>query len=85
MASDKRATDFYAVLGLKKECSATELRNAYKKLALVRNTLVETSFFPVFLHLQLFSVFFFFFFLRSFFVLQLDLFFRSVGFVLLLQ
>ncbi|XP_058108740.1 uncharacterized protein LOC131251797 [Magnolia sinica] len=26
--------DFYAVLGLKKECSASELRNAYKKLAL---------------------------------------------------
>ncbi|KAK2653372.1 hypothetical protein Ddye_013228 [Dipteronia dyeriana] len=26
--------DFYEVLGLNKECSATELRNAYKKLAL---------------------------------------------------
>ncbi|KAJ4837207.1 hypothetical protein Tsubulata_044338 [Turnera subulata] len=26
--------DFYQVLGLNKECSATELRNAYKKLAL---------------------------------------------------
>eukprot|EP00268_Persea_americana_P023766 TRINITY_DN23286_c0_g1_i1.p1 TRINITY_DN23286_c0_g1~~TRINITY_DN23286_c0_g1_i1.p1 ORF type:complete len:184 (+),score=32.07 TRINITY_DN23286_c0_g1_i1:230-781(+) len=35
MASgDDKSTDFYAVLGLKKECSATELRNAYKKLAL---------------------------------------------------
>uniref|UniRef100_A0A1D1Y237 DnaJ subfamily B member 6 n=1 Tax=Anthurium amnicola TaxID=1678845 RepID=A0A1D1Y237_9ARAE len=26
--------DLYAVLGLKKECSAADLRNAYKKLAL---------------------------------------------------
>uniref|UniRef100_M1AIP6 Chaperone protein dnaJ n=1 Tax=Solanum tuberosum TaxID=4113 RepID=M1AIP6_SOLTU len=26
--------DYYAVLGLKKECTETELRNAYKKLAL---------------------------------------------------
>ncbi|XXG81585.1 hypothetical protein AAC387_Pa09g2181 [Persea americana] len=35
MASgDDKSTDFYAVLGLKKECSATELRYAYKKLAL---------------------------------------------------
>lgn len=28
------ATDFYAVLGLDKDCSDSELRNAYKKLAL---------------------------------------------------
>ena len=42
MASgDDKSTDFYAVLGLKKECSATELRNAYKKLALVRNTVIR--------------------------------------------
>lgn len=27
--------NLYAVLGLKKECTATELRTAYKKLALV--------------------------------------------------
>ncbi|XP_042480399.1 dnaJ homolog subfamily B member 6-like isoform X2 [Macadamia integrifolia] len=31
---DEKSTDFYAVLGLKKECTASELRNAYKKLAL---------------------------------------------------
>lgn len=35
-AEDDKNNDFYAVLGLKKECSETELRNAYKKLALVR-------------------------------------------------
>eukprot|EP00262_Sarcandra_glabra_P005096 TRINITY_DN163_c0_g3_i3.p1 TRINITY_DN163_c0_g3~~TRINITY_DN163_c0_g3_i3.p1 ORF type:complete len:112 (+),score=21.79 TRINITY_DN163_c0_g3_i3:153-488(+) len=35
MASGEEKTgDFYAVLGLKKECSSSELRNAYKKLAL---------------------------------------------------
>ncbi|KAH7866179.1 hypothetical protein Vadar_016766 [Vaccinium darrowii] len=33
-AGEERSDDFYAVLGLKKECSAAELRNAYKKLAL---------------------------------------------------
>lgn len=27
--------DFYKVLGLKKQCSTAELRNAYKKLAMV--------------------------------------------------
>jgi len=32
-----KSNDFYAVLGLNKECSDSELRNAYKKLALVRN------------------------------------------------
>ncbi|KAH6793296.1 Chaperone DnaJ-domain superfamily protein [Perilla frutescens var. hirtella] len=32
-AADKN-NDFYAVLGLKKECTSTELRHAYKKLAL---------------------------------------------------
>ncbi|XAR67557.1 hypothetical protein NMG60_11002351, partial [Bertholletia excelsa] len=31
---ENKSEDFYAVLGLKKECSAEELRNAYKKLAL---------------------------------------------------
>lgn len=31
---EDRSSDFYAVLGLKKECTETELRNAYKKLAL---------------------------------------------------
>ncbi|URE37059.1 DnaJ domain [Musa troglodytarum] len=36
MAADMDASgDFYSVLGLKKECSEAELRNAYKKLALV--------------------------------------------------
>ncbi|XP_010261731.1 PREDICTED: uncharacterized protein LOC104600478 isoform X1 [Nelumbo nucifera] len=35
MASgEEKSNDFYAVLGLKKECTATELKNAYKKLAL---------------------------------------------------
>ncbi|XP_062087891.1 uncharacterized protein LOC133794589 isoform X2 [Humulus lupulus] len=31
---DEKSSDFYAVLGLKKECSTMELRNAYKKLAM---------------------------------------------------
>ena len=31
-----KSNDFYAVLGLNKECTDSELRNAYKKLALVR-------------------------------------------------
>jgi len=31
---EERSNDFYAVLGLGKECSAAELRNAYKKLAM---------------------------------------------------
>jgi len=31
---DEKSNDFYAVLGLKKECTASELRNAYKKLVL---------------------------------------------------
>ncbi|RZS24486.1 hypothetical protein BHM03_00057555, partial [Ensete ventricosum] len=49
MAGDMDASgDFYSVLGLKKECSEAELRNAYKKLALVRAesripTLLESS------------------------------------------
>nr|QEG03123.1 chaperone protein DnaJ isoform X4 [Cymbidium ensifolium] len=33
-ASGEKNGDFYSVLGLKKECSDAELRNAYKKLAL---------------------------------------------------
>ncbi|KAF8012829.1 hypothetical protein BT93_I0863 [Corymbia citriodora subsp. variegata] len=32
--SDEKREDLYAVLGLKKECTASELRSAYKKLAL---------------------------------------------------
>ncbi|KAH9713815.1 J domain-containing protein [Citrus sinensis] len=31
---EEKSSNFYAVLGLNKECTATELRNAYKKLAL---------------------------------------------------
>ncbi|XP_055827754.1 uncharacterized protein LOC129895977 isoform X2 [Solanum dulcamara] len=31
---EDKSSDYYAVLGLKKECTETELRNAYKKLAL---------------------------------------------------
>ncbi|KAL0354438.1 UNVERIFIED_CONTAM: DnaJsubfamily B member 6 [Sesamum radiatum] len=35
MAADEdKSNDFYAVMGLKKECTDAELRNAYKKLAL---------------------------------------------------
>jgi hypothetical protein len=33
---EEKSNDFYQVLGLEKKCSASELRNAYKKLALVR-------------------------------------------------
>ncbi|XP_062156796.1 uncharacterized protein LOC133864469 isoform X2 [Alnus glutinosa] len=32
--AEEKGNDFYEVLGLKKECSASELRNAYKTLAL---------------------------------------------------
>nr|XP_011467461.1 PREDICTED: dnaJ homolog subfamily B member 6 isoform X1 [Fragaria vesca subsp. vesca] len=32
---EEKGNDFYAVMGLKKECSDSELRNAYKKLALI--------------------------------------------------
>lgn len=36
MAGEKEKNgDLYAVLGLKKECSEADLKNAYKKLALV--------------------------------------------------
>ncbi|GMH16052.1 hypothetical protein Nepgr_017893 [Nepenthes gracilis] len=31
---ERKGSDFYAVLGLDKECTATELRSAYKKLAM---------------------------------------------------
>ncbi|KAB1218316.1 hypothetical protein CJ030_MR3G026196 [Morella rubra] len=31
---EEKSNDFYAVLGLKKDCTAPELKNAYKKLAL---------------------------------------------------
>ncbi|KAL2516492.1 Chaperone DnaJ-domain superfamily protein [Forsythia ovata] len=34
-AEDDKNNDFYAILGLKKECTAAELRIAYKKLALI--------------------------------------------------
>lgn len=33
-ADDHHGNDFYAVLGLQKDCTAGELKNAYKKLAL---------------------------------------------------
>ncbi|KAJ0983768.1 hypothetical protein J5N97_002124 [Dioscorea zingiberensis] len=33
-AGSEKSGDLYAVLGLKKECSAADLRNAYKKLAM---------------------------------------------------
>ncbi|XP_011079422.1 uncharacterized protein LOC105162932 isoform X2 [Sesamum indicum] len=33
-AEEEKSNDFYAVLGLKKECTTAELRNAYKKLAM---------------------------------------------------
>uniref|UniRef100_A0A7C9EHR1 J domain-containing protein n=1 Tax=Opuntia streptacantha TaxID=393608 RepID=A0A7C9EHR1_OPUST len=31
---ERKSSDFYSVLGLEKECTPTELRNAYKKLAM---------------------------------------------------
>ena len=34
-SNEKGNDDLYAVMGLKKECTTTELRSAYKKLALV--------------------------------------------------
>lgn len=33
-AEEEKNSDFYGVMGLKKECTPTELRNAYKKLAM---------------------------------------------------
>ncbi|XP_057797078.1 uncharacterized protein LOC131013089 isoform X2 [Salvia miltiorrhiza] len=33
-AEEEKNSDFYAVMGLKKECTPAELRNAYKKLAM---------------------------------------------------
>lgn len=35
-AAEVKNIDFYGVMGLKKECTPAELRNAYKKLAMVR-------------------------------------------------
>lgn len=43
-AEEDKSGDFYSVLGLRKECSETELRNAYKKLAMVRLGLKVSSF-----------------------------------------
>jgi hypothetical protein len=40
-----KGNDFYAVLGLNKECTDSDLRNAYKKLALVRIYNLNTFFF----------------------------------------
>jgi preprotein translocase subunit Sec63 len=40
-----KGNDFYAVLGLNKECTDSDLRNAYKKLALVRIYNLNTLFF----------------------------------------
>ena len=42
----KKAKDLYAVLGLNKECTASELRDAYKKLALVRIPTIFSCFSP---------------------------------------
>ncbi|EYU26994.1 hypothetical protein MIMGU_mgv1a0263671mg, partial [Erythranthe guttata] len=33
-ADEEKSSDFYGVLGLRKECTAAELRVAYKKLAM---------------------------------------------------
>jgi len=41
---ERKNSDFYSVLGLEKECTPTELRNAYKKLAMVRNSLILLCF-----------------------------------------
>jgi len=43
VTGEEKRSDFYAVLGLKKECTEAELRNAYKKLALVRMNLDALS------------------------------------------
>jgi hypothetical protein len=43
--SEKINENLYAVLGLKKECSKTELRSAYKKLALVSFLIFEICLF----------------------------------------
>ena len=52
---EKSNDDLYAVLGLEKECTASELRNAYKKLALVRigNLFLTTLLFLFFFTIQL--------------------------------
>jgi hypothetical protein len=36
--------DLYAVLGLNKECSESDLKGAYRKLAMVRNYADSSSF-----------------------------------------
>lgn len=36
-----KSSDFYQVLGLEKGCTEAELKNAYKKLALVRTFIFE--------------------------------------------
>ena len=41
---EEKGRDFYAVLGLDKECTDSELRNAYKKLAMVRIQIVKLYF-----------------------------------------
>jgi hypothetical protein len=60
-----KGNDFYAVLGLNKECTDSDLRNAYKKLALVRiynlNTLfffslLSTLFLHEFIHMGLLKI-----------------------------
>lgn len=56
-AEDDKKDDLYAVLGLNKECTAAELRTAYKKLAMVsiffvhiNSSLFKRIKFPLSLH-----------------------------------
>lgn len=48
----EKSNDFYAVLELKKDCTTAELRNAYKKLALVS---FEATFSSLFFYFFLFG------------------------------
>ena len=56
-AESEDSEDIYAVLGLKKECSAADLKSAYKKLALVILTIQSHFFSSRTLVLNLFSLF----------------------------
>lgn len=50
VGGEEKSEDFYAVLGLKKECTAAELKDAYKKLAKVGKFMADVSsvfFFPL--------------------------------------
>ena len=56
-AESEDSEDLYAVLGLNKECSAADLKSAYKKLALVILTIQSLFFSSRTLVLNMFSLF----------------------------